>query len=1050
MMEVKNYNDLLPISAFFLNHKYIINKKIVKIICIILCLLFLSYKYAFPKEAGWEKMKLGAGGWLTGMTIHPSGSPVFARSDVNNAWKWNENTGLWTPLITSNSMPSNRVDWHQYMGVLSIATAPSDNQVVYMAFYNTIYKSTNEGATWANTNFPGSDDNTTVTMRPNDDSSKLSGERLSVDPYDKNIVYFGSINKGLYVTTNGGTSWSVVPNIPVGTANRGVRQVIFDSNNGISNGKTNTIYVMVDGSGIYKTTNAGISWSNITTDSGFDNSVEFTDIEIATNGSIYVSAIAMGCKRYNGNTWQDITPPTSSHIMEIAVDPFDNDRVIVKAQGNQPFFRTNNATLASPTWMSLSWDTPNADVPWLAWEGLGWISEGEIMFDPAVSNRLWMAEGIGSWRTTDILDSNISWKGLSNGQEHMVNNDIVALQNGNVLAAVWDRSIFIKDQTNLNQYPNRYYPNNRFNSTWDMDVSPANPNFIVAITEDHRGCCYDDEHRRSGYSMDGGFTWIEFAAMPEPNNQESIYGNIAISANDINNIVWLPAYNKAAYYTTNRGNTWNLVSQPGKSNDCCIQANYIQKDVLVADQVLPNTFYMYDWGNGNIFKSVDGGANWTAQGSVPAWAWHAKLRAVPGKAGHLLYIHGFRSDYPSYHLIHGVYISKDGGQTWNEMINTDKVNNITTGKAAPNAAYPTIFIQGTVNGDFGYFMSTNEGLTWSKIGTNPFGNFNYAKTMAGDPNIFGRLYVGPGSDGVFYYDANLNCPPQGTICDDGNINTINDVEDGSCKCTGTSLNNQFCNTLTPPNIDGLGNDWSLPSYNINNVLEGTINSQNDLSAIFQIQWDNNYLYALVEVQDDNLINDSTNAYQDDGIEIYLDGGNEKANTYDQNDHQLMFKYNDNNVYEWPNGLINPAGIVFAQTVSATSYTMEIRIPWSFIEANPTEGTPIGIDVHINDDDDGDNRDKKMAWYAIIDQSWNDPSLFKTMNLTVCETNCPAIINFENYIPNGTHHAKDSIYTKAVLNVDYNIHLKAGKYVHLSPGFSTGITQSFRVTIEGCE
>lgn len=987
-------------------------KHIIKASLLTLVLSCLFFSQIFSQETGWSKMKLGAGGWLTGMTIHPSGSPIFARSDVNNAWKWNESTGEWSPVITSSSMPSDRVDWHQYMGVLSIATAPSNNQVVYMAFYNTIFKSTNQGDTWASTNFPGSNDNTIATMRPNDDPSKLSGERLAVDPANQNVVYFGSINEGLYTTTNGGTNWSVVSTIPAGTAERGVRQVVFDPNSGTSSDRTNVIYVTVDGAGIYRTTNAGASWSNITSGSGFDSSVQFTDMEIAANGHIYVSAIGKGCRRYTGSAWENVSPPTGAQIMEVAVDPFDNDRVILKAQGNQPFYRTNNATSASPSWTSLSWDTPNSDVPWLSWEGLAWISEGEIMFDPAVQGRLWMAEGIGSWRTADIQDNNISWTGVSKGQEHMVNNDVIALPGGNVITAVWDRSIFVKNQSNLNEYADRYYPNVRFNSTWDLDVSPSNPNFVAAITEDHRYCCYDSEHRRSGYSLDAGLTWTEFGSMPEPNNQESIYGNIAVAANDINNMVWVPSFNKTPYYTTDRGNSWTAVNLPGNSGNCCMHAHYLQKEVLVADRVLPNTFYIYDWGNGIIFKSSDGGANWSAQGTVPAWAWHAKLRTVEGKAGHLLFAHGFRSDYASYNAIHGVYISTDGGQTWNEMSNTDKVNNVTTGKAAPGSNYPTIFIQGEVNGDFGYHASTDMGTNWTKIGTYPLGNFNYAKVMAGDPYIYGRLYVGPGSDGILYYDTSVSCPPVATTCDDGNPytdndtadgncgcagtcqpvntpcddsnpNTQNDVLDANCNCAGTLPSTDVCNAVTPPIIDGFGGEWSETSYALSNILLGTINSPSDLSATFQIQWDNNYLYVLGNVQDDNLINDSAAEYQDDGIEVFIDGGNEKGTTYDSNDHQLMFRVNDNDIHDYSGGQVNPAGVTFAQNATATGYTMEIRIAWSFIGVNPAGGMPLGIDIQVNDDDDGGDRDKKMSWNALIDQSWNDPSTFGTVTLNLC-------------------------------------------------------------------
>jgi len=971
-----------------------------------------TFIYA-QNSSGWNKMKLGAGGWMTGMSIHPSGSPVYARSDVHNAWKWDENSGEWSPLITSSSMPADRVDWHQYYGVMSIVSAPSNNQVAYMAYYNTVLKSTNQGDTWVSTNFPGANDFTNATMKPNTSEGKVHGERLAVDPANQNVVYLGSINDGLYVTSNGGNSWNTVAGIPSGTAERGIRQVVFDPYSGTTSGKTNIIYITVDGVGVYKSTNAGASWSNITGGSGFGSGEHFTDMEISSNSLLYVSSYLNGVGRYNGSSWTNVSPP-GNLINELAVDPFDNNS------------------------------------PWLAWEGLGWISIGELVFDPAVPGRLWMSEGIGTWRTTDVQDGNISWNALSNGQEHMVNNDIIALQNGNVITALWDRPIFVKNQSNLNSYPTDYKPNVRFNSSWSLDYTPANPNFVAAIIEDHRYCCYDAEHRNSGYSMDGGQTWNKFGSMPEPSNQESIFGAIAVAANDINNIVWVPAFNKTPHYTTDRGNTWNPINMPGNSGNCCITGYYLSKQPIVADRVLPNTFYLYDWGNGNIFKSTDGGANWTAQGaSVPAWSWHTQFHAVDGKAGHLLFAHGWRSDYPSLNAIHGLYISTNGGVSFNLMTNTDKVLNFTTGKAAPGASYPTIFIQGEVNGDFGYHMSSNMGVSWTKIGTYPLGNYNYAKIMSGDPNIYGRI-----ND---VEDGNCNCagvcPAAGTACNDSNPATVNDIADGNCNCAGilpTSSGPAVCSISSSPTLDGFNGEWSSTIYPITNTLSGTVSSTSDLSATFQTNWDNNYLYVYASIQDANLFNDSAAPWNDDSFELYIDGGNEQGSIYDGNDHQLVFRYNDNDVHYPTEGLINPAGVDHQMVIGSNFYNIEIRISWSFIGISPpTNGDNIGIDVHVNDDDNGGNRDKKIAWHTLVDNSWSNPSLFKTLPLSTCHSCVSFLSFFFNPIATSVHHASNYVTANQVLLNSSNVSFYAGNFIELFPGFEVPLGSEFTADIVPC-
>ena len=52
-------------------------------------------------------------------------------------------------------------------------------------------------------------------------------------------------------------------------------------------------------------------------------------------------------------------------------------------------------------------------------------------------------------------------------------------------------------------------------------------------------------------------------------------------------------------------------------------------------------------------------------------------------------------------------------------------------------------------------------------------------------------------------DLGSNCPAVGTACDDGLINTLDDVEDGNCNCEGTPVNTivDICNAITNGNND---------------------------------------------------------------------------------------------------------------------------------------------------------------------------------------------------------------------------------------------------------
>jgi len=122
---------------------------------------------------------------------------------------------------------------------------------------------------------------------------------------------------------------------------------------------------------------------------------------------------------------------------------------------------------------------------------------------------------------------------------------------------------------------------------------------------------------------------------------------------------------------------------------------------------------------------------------------------MPGEEGHLLFCNGPEE---SEDLIEGVFISTDAGESWTEISNTDKILNVSAGKSAPNSSYPTVFVCGEVNGDYGYHMSIDQGQSWSKIGEYPLGLYDWPAVMEGDMNVHGRLYIGFNGNGFVYHN----------------------------------------------------------------------------------------------------------------------------------------------------------------------------------------------------------------------------------------------------------------------------------------------------------
>ena len=127
----------------------------------------------------------------------------------------------------------------------------------------------------------------------------------------------------------------------------------------------------------------------------------------------------------------------------------------------------------------------------------------------------------------------------------------------------------------------------------------------------------------------------------------------------------------------------------------------------------------------------------------------AKLRSVPGKAGHLFYTFGQSggsTNPDSKPFMH----STDGGATWSAIPNVLEVYAFGFGKEAQAGGYPAIFIAGWVNSVWGIWRSDNEGQSWSQIGDFPLGSLDEIKAVEGDKNTYGIVYLGFAGSGYAY------------------------------------------------------------------------------------------------------------------------------------------------------------------------------------------------------------------------------------------------------------------------------------------------------------
>ena len=692
----------------------------------------------------WKPMKIGGGGWVTGLDVSPTTKDLmYVRTDVSGAYRWNAATASWKQVVTSASMPVKSVEYGKYAGVDSLVSAPKDPNVAYMAFAGLpygetdgqIFKSTNRGDTWVPTNFLVNK----VKMEPNGEG-RQEGERLAVDPKNSDVVYYGSLANGLWTTRDGGATWAKIESIPVGVHPHGVNTVIFDAGSGVIQGKTKTLYVTVETGGVYKTSDAGVTWTRIS-DSGPGSAGKPRDAEIGPDRTYYVAydnekgAVGSVWKCSPVGAWTDITPTGkeggSASYWDIAVDPADSRRVVVIRSGGKCFVSNDQGA----TWTYHVFRLTSPNVQWQGKQANYWLSVGEISFDPFEPGKLWFAEGFGVWWAKDLTKPEIEWHSASEGIEEACGNDVIAPPGGKPVAAMWDLGAFYFGDVDT-YTAKRSQPG--FMSAWALDWCAADPKFIAGVFRSHLD--FVKNANSSGYSMDGGQTWTRFPSLDNGTIPKELeYGIIAVSSNSTDKIIWSPAQKKLPYYTTDRGATWKQSSFGGPT-ETGFNSHPMPQKPLCADRVLPDTFYFYRPQDG-VYLSTDGGANFAKVGNPVGNRWGIIMKTTPGHARDLWFAEG---------TIGGLWHSTDGGVTWTAIRGLQQAFNVGLGKAQKEGGYPTVFVAGIAGGQTGIFRSTDEGKTWDKVCAYPLGIFDWIDAMDGDKDVFGKVYVGFAGAGFAY------------------------------------------------------------------------------------------------------------------------------------------------------------------------------------------------------------------------------------------------------------------------------------------------------------
>jgi hypothetical protein len=718
----------------------------------------------------WRRVAVGGGGFITGYDADLGGLTRVIRADVYGAYLWREDLGRWDQLVTSRSMPeADRVQNGSAEGVYEIVVAPSRPSRIYMAIKGKVYSSDDRGR-----RFSAPLSSPVFTFDANS-VWRLAGPFLAVSPVDPDLVLFGTPSEGVWRSVDGGRHWGRAATLPEAPPVSPVSHPGGQATAGTMiwfppvPGRATHVWAMVPGIGMHASVDGGASFAPLVAAGAVQPTSVTQGAFDAAGNFIGVDREGSGIWRYSDGSWTDLTPGIGvRHLTAVAVSP-RNGRILVFDPNGRAWHSGDGGGRWWPLWHG---SVPGeGEPPWLRVSNRS-FAMGRVAFDPVVPNRLWAATGTGVYYA-DISDFpvRVQWVSQTRGVEELVANDVIKPPGGPPAFAAWDFGIHVKDD--LDSFSLTYGPKERILiSAQQVDWSPSDPRFLVTNATDARvGCCSEDgDTVLAGYSEDGGRSWRKFASLPHPPGTDAAdpwrmsFGMIAVSAGDTRNIVWVPSYNRAPFYTLDRGRIWRRVSFPGETLPLTgAHAHpYLPRKALAADRVAGGTFYLVHSGDAadpalrGVWMTSNGGRFWTMvhQGEIaPASGYAAKLRAVPGRAGHLFFTSGVSGDGDT-----TLRRSVDGGRNWTALLDVDRVDDIGFGKADGGSDYPTLFISGRVGRAYGIWRSTDDAGSWRRVGRFPDGTLDQVSVVSGDPDRFGQVYLGYKGSG-WIYGRPENCVP---------------------------------------------------------------------------------------------------------------------------------------------------------------------------------------------------------------------------------------------------------------------------------------------------
>ncbi|WP_248574874.1 GEVED domain-containing protein [Flavobacterium sp. H122] len=465
--------------------------------------------------------------------VHPDGT-LITPDETWNAWKSkkkakNTRTSLtakianWQPVGPFSHTITG--SWSAGQGrVNMVYVDPNNSSVLYVGTpAGGIWKSTNAGSSWT----PMSDQ-----------LPQIGVSGIVTDPTNSNTIYIATGDKdagdtysiGVLKSTDGGATWNTTGLTFSNTSTRASEIFIHPTN-------PNVLWVATS-AGLYKTTNAGVAWTNVLSGNIKDMKLKPGDPNTiyavtpsafykSTDGGTTFAAVTSGLPASSGRLAIDVTPANAAYVYVLSATTGNGFQGLYRSTNSGTSFTKTSSTTdifeSTQAWydMALAVSTTNAELVFTGCLNVWKSTNGGTSFTKVNS---WSSPTSATYTHADI---------------HFLRyygNKLYCGSDGGIYVSSDNGASFSSLTTGL-----------QIGQFYKIAVSKQSSANMVGGLQDNGGYAYSGNQWKNYYGADGMDTGVD------PNNSSKYYGFIQSGSN--------------LYITTNGGNSLtSTVTGPATGN----------------------------------------------------------------------------------------------------------------------------------------------------------------------------------------------------------------------------------------------------------------------------------------------------------------------------------------------------------------------------------------------------------------------------------------------------------------------------------------------------